>query len=79
MKKLFKRLFRKTTRKVPPEKVRGEVIRCHDCHRLGYIAYHSDGTYTMDRGWRMARIGLYICPKCQEKRRLDALQMMKGK
>lgn len=79
IKAILRRLFPAEERRLPPEPVRGDVIRCYDCHRLGYIAYHPDGTYTMDRGWRMARIGLYICPKCGEKRRRAVLQMMKEK
>lgn len=75
---ILRRLFPPVERRLPPEPVRGDVIRCHDCRQLGYIAYNRNGTYTMTKGWRMADFGLYICPKCQERRRV-ALRMTKGK
>ena len=76
IKAIMKRLFPAVERRLPPEPTRGEVIRCHDCHQLGYIVYEWDGTYTMTKGWKMALVGctaLYICPKCGEKRRQSIL------
>lgn len=79
IKAILRRLFPERERRLPPEPVRGDVIRCHDCHKLGYIALRRDGTYTMTPGWRMARWGLYTCGECAEKKRRAVLQMMKEK
>lgn len=72
IKAILRRLFPNREHRLPPEKIRGDVIRCYDCNKLGYIAYYRNGTYTISQGWKTARVrftSLYICDKCSEKRR----------
>lgn len=67
------RLFKREAADTPPL---GNVIRCHDCRELGYIAI-TGGETILPAGWKLTWAGLrplYICKQCGEKRKTELLR-----
>ena len=66
--------------KRPKSRIRGDVILCHDCQRIGYSIPYGFGNCELPDGWMNFDIGfsrLYLCRQCLEKRRQFGMNLLR--